>query len=138
MLPINPLRVTSIWGCDTCSFKMDSKKVTRIQDVAGSVILNSVVRKSSAAIVKYIQEHTPHILLPYNQFAVELKLTAIKCIDGKKPLEENIEKEKYCVEILEMLNKLRYGECFIKGVLSYELFKAREAICSYRGELNVR
>lgn len=128
MVPLNPLKVSSVWECDSCGLKMGNVKVTKIQEIAGRMILNNAIKKDAADIVGYLDDHVSKFLLPCNQFTVELKLQAIRKIQDDASLELLMEKEKYCLDILEILAKLGYGECFVKGVLCYELFKVRMVV----------
>ncbi|XP_065075125.1 SET domain-containing protein SmydA-8 [Ochlerotatus camptorhynchus] len=130
MVSLNPLKVSSVWQCDSCGLTMSNAKVTKIQEIAGRMILNNAVKKDAAYIVEYLNDHVSKFLLPCNQFTVELKLQAIRKIQDDSSLELLVEKEKYCLDILEILAKLSYGECFVKGVLCYELFKARMVIAA--------
>lgn len=134
LVSLNPLKVSSVWQCDACGLKMDNVKVTKIQEIAGRMILNNAVKRDADYIVEYLNDHVAKFLPPCNQFTVELKLQAIRKIQGEAVLEQLLEKEKYCDEILEILAKLDYGECFVKGVLCYEMFKVRMAIAQRREE----
>ncbi|EAT40226.1 AAEL008032-PA [Aedes aegypti] len=134
MVSMNPQKISSAWQCDTCGLKMNNLKITRIQEIAGRMILSNAVKKDAAYIVEYMNEHVSKFLLPCNQFMVELKLQAILKIQDDATLELQMEKERYCVEILGILEKLEYGECYIKGVLCYELFKVRMAIARVKEE----
>lgn len=134
MVSMNPMKIASVWQCDTCGLKMNNVKITKIQEIAGRMILNNAVKKDAAYIVEYLSDHVSKFLLPCNQFTVELKLQAILKIQDDAALELQVEKDKYCREILEILRKLDYGECYVKGVLCYELFKVLMAIARLREE----
>jgi hypothetical protein len=69
------------------------------------------------------------ILPSNNQFTVELKLQIILKLQ-KQENYEMLEEDYhdiigYCFEILEILENLTAGECFIKGLLFYEIAKAK-------------
>ncbi|XP_058834483.1 SET domain-containing protein SmydA-8-like [Topomyia yanbarensis] len=132
MLSLNPLKVASVWQCDSCGFKMDNGRIGRIQEIAGRMTLANAAKRDAAYIVQYLNDHVSRFLLPYNQFTVELKLQAIRKILQDAPMELLLEKEKYCGEILAILAKLDYGECFVKGLLCYELFKVRTVLAGRR------
>ncbi|XP_055523519.1 SET domain-containing protein SmydA-8 [Wyeomyia smithii] len=134
MLPLNPLKVASVWQCDACGSKMDNVRITKIQEIAGRVVLNNVVKKEPDYIVQYLKEQAVRFLLPCNQFTVELKLQAIRKIQQDVSMELLVEKENFCGEILAILAKLDYGECYVKGVLCYELFKVRMVLAGLRDE----
>uniref|UniRef100_A0A182MJM8 SET domain-containing protein n=1 Tax=Anopheles culicifacies TaxID=139723 RepID=A0A182MJM8_9DIPT len=134
LLPINPLKISSLWRCDRCNLKMDNIKATKIQEIAGRMILNNAIKREASYIIDYLNDHIVKFLLPTNQFTVELKLQAIKKIQPDRPLSELREKEKYCLEILDVLERLNYGECFVKGVLCYELFVTRVTIAKLLNE----
>lgn len=71
-----------------------------------------------------------------NQFAVELRLQIILKLqkdEGHSMTEENYnEIIGYCFEVLEILDKLTVGECYIKGVLLYEIAKAQIKIAEFQ------
>ncbi|XP_053681684.1 SET domain-containing protein SmydA-8 [Sabethes cyaneus] len=134
MLPSDPLKVSSVWQCDACGLKMDNLRITKIQEIAGRMVLNNAVKRDAAYIVDYLKDHAARFLLPCNQFTVELKLQAIRKIQQDASLELLLEKEQFCREILAILAKLDYGECFVKGVLCYELFKVRMVLAGRREE----
>lgn len=136
MVSMNPMKIASVWQCDTCGLKMNNVKITKIQEIAGRMILNNAVKKDAAYIVEYLSDHVSKFLLPCNQFTVELKLQAILKIQDDAALELQVEKDKYCREILEILRKLDYGECYVKGVLCYELFKVLMAIARLKEEVS--
>ncbi|XP_049531229.1 SET domain-containing protein SmydA-8 isoform X1 [Anopheles darlingi] len=131
LLPVNPLKISSIWRCNRCDLKLDNIKASKIQEIASRMVLNNAIKRDSAHIIAYLSEHLVRFLLPTNQFTVELKLQAIKKIrgEGRHP-DELRAKERYCLEILDLLERLRYGECFIKGVLCYELFVTRVTLAA--------
>ncbi|XP_052868645.1 SET domain-containing protein SmydA-8 isoform X1 [Anopheles cruzii] len=128
MLPVNPLKILSVWQCDQCNLKLSNVKATKIQEIAGRMVLNNALKRDGPHIIGYLNDHILKFLLPTNQFIVELKLQAIKKIQPSRPLVELREKERYCLEILDLLDRLKYGECFIKGILCYELFVTCAAI----------
>uniref|UniRef100_A0A182XYF9 SET domain-containing protein n=1 Tax=Anopheles stephensi TaxID=30069 RepID=A0A182XYF9_ANOST len=122
LLPINPLKISSLWRCDRCNLKMDNIKASKIQEIAGRMILNNAIKREASYIIDYLNDHIVKFLLPTNQFTSD------------RPLAELREKEKYCVEILDVLQRLNYGECFVKGVLCYELFVTRVTIAQLLNE----
>ncbi|XP_058445390.1 SET domain-containing protein SmydA-8 [Malaya genurostris] len=135
MLSLNPLKIASVWQCDTCGFKMDNGRISKIQEIACQITLNNAAKQDAGYIVRYLNEQVPQFLTPCNQFTVELKLQAIRKIQQDASMELLLEKEKYCGEIQAILAKLNYGECFVKGLLCYEQFKVRAALASRREEL---
>lgn len=137
LLPVNPLKISSVWRCDRCSLKMDNIKASKIQEIASRMIMNNAIKREASHIIDYLNDHIVKFLLPTNQFTVELKLQAIKKIQSDRPLVELREKEKYCLEILDILQRLNYGECFVKGVLCYELFVTRVTIAQLLNESEV-
>uniref|UniRef100_A0A182TUI3 Uncharacterized protein n=1 Tax=Anopheles melas TaxID=34690 RepID=A0A182TUI3_9DIPT len=137
LLPVNPLKISSVWRCDRCSLKMDNIKASKIQEIASRMIMNNAIKREASHIIDYLNDHIVKFLLPTNQFTVELKLQAIKKIQSDRPLVELREKEKYCLEILDILQRLNYGECFVKGVLCYELFVTRVTIAQLLNESEI-
>ncbi|XP_055586856.1 uncharacterized protein LOC129739429 [Uranotaenia lowii] len=136
MVPENPLKISSPWQCDRCRLRMDNAKVTKIQEIAGSMILSNAVKRDGAYIVEYLRDHVSRFLLPGNQFAVELKLQAIRKFQNALATDEQLgEKRRFCEDILAILRQLDIGECFIKGVLCYELFKVRMVLAQRTEQL---
>ncbi|XP_035780820.1 SET domain-containing protein SmydA-8-like [Anopheles albimanus] len=135
LLPVNPLKISSMWRCNQCDLKLDNIKASKIQEIASRMVLNNAIKRDSAHIIAYLSDHLTRFLLPTNQFTVELKLQAIKKIraEARQP-DELRAKERYCLEILDLLERLRYGECFIKGVLCYELFVTRVTLAELQEE----
>lgn len=85
---------------------------------------------------KYLKEKLLTILPQPNQFTIELKLQIILKLQKEASyvmLEEDYQDIcQYCFDVMEILEKLKAGECFIKGILSYEIAKAKINI----GKLN--
>ena len=92
-----------------------------------SQIFNRLQSESVSDNCIYLKEKIPHILPPSNQFALELKLQVILKLQNDENLlnETNcMDIKKYCNEILKILEILNAGECFIKGVLCFDIAKA--------------
>lgn len=81
---------------------------------------------------KYLKNKVLAILPKNNQFAVELKLQIILKLqkdENYTMTEEDYEDVcEYCYDVLAILESLSAGECFIKGVLCYEIAKAKISI----------
>lgn len=78
---------------------------------------------------EYLNNKLATILPKSNQFAVEMKLQIILKLqkdDSYKMVEEDYyDICQYCYDILQILENLVAGECFIKGILCYEIAKAK-------------
>lgn len=77
LLPIYPLMVSSPWKCDVCGIKLEFKKISRIQDVLSSVIVNKLKNKDLRNIQNFLKNTVVDILPPNNEFVLELKLYVI-------------------------------------------------------------
>lgn len=154
LLPIDPIAVSSPWQCDACGLKMPFKKISRIRDVLSSVICGKLKNKNFRHIQSFLKTTIPDILPPNNEFALELKLYVIWRVGEEKAeegdewdgdfymrvelkfqiiileylLEDFLEKELYCEDLLALLETMGAGESTIKGLLQFELFKTREAL----------
>lgn len=133
LLPINPILIQSPWQCDVCGIKLEFKKISRIQDVLSSVIVGKLKNKDLRNIQGFLENTIPDILPPNNEFVLELKLYVIWRVgedgpEGEYKVEDFLEKEQYCEELLELLGVMGSGESTIKGLLQFELFKTREAL----------
>lgn len=81
--------VSSPWKCDVCGIKLEFKKISRIQDVMSSVIVNKLKNKDLRNIQNFLKNTVVDILPPNNEFVLELKLYVIWRVG-----EENAENGK--------------------------------------------
>lgn len=95
LLPINPVVICSPWQCDVCGFKLEFKKISRIQDVLSSVIVGKLKNKDLRNIQTFLRTTLPDILPPNNEFVLELKLYVIWRV-GESGSESGEEKRGKC------------------------------------------
>lgn len=80
----------------------------------------------------YLKEKISTILPKNNQFTIELKLQIILKLQKDETYTMKVEDLneicRYCCDTLEVLDKLKAGECFIKGLLYYEIAKTKVKI----------
>lgn len=138
MLPVNPLSVTSPWHCEKCNMKLDHARVSRITDILSKQIFKRILNEPMNLIHQYLKEKLSTFLPASNQFTIELKLQIILKLKQEPnyvmTLEDHLDVERYCYDILEIIDKLAIGECFAKGYLYHKLVNAKIKLAELRGE----
>lgn len=143
-MPIHPLLRTTSWICNICQLKLNCTKIQRIHQILISLITGDDLKQGKIKnILEFTRNKLPTLIPWCNQYAIELKLQIILHVTNDtedRPRNEYLfeikdfqEKEKYCLEILNIMEKIRLGECFIKGTIYYELYKCRREL--YRTEI---
>lgn len=83
---------------------------------------------STVNLNEYLKSKLVNITQKNNQFMIEVKLQLILKMKSEilsETTEENCNDIiSYCRDVLDVLEKLKAGECFIKGMLLYELASA--------------
>lgn len=129
MLPINPLVVTTGWQCERCKFKLDHARVSKIYDILSKQVFQRILNEPMSAINQYLKEKLSKIIPDTNQFTIEVKLQIILKMkqdeNHQMSIEDYEDVEKYCYDVLKIINQLRAGDCFVKGLLFYELMKSK-------------
>lgn len=137
MLPVHPLVVTSPWACDKCNLKLDHARISNITDILSKQIFNRILHEPMNLINKYLKEKLSNFLPESNQFAIELKLQIILKLKQEPnytmSIEDHQDIEKYCEDILEIINKLTMGECFVKGILYHEIAVTKLKLAELQG-----
>lgn len=89
----------------------------------------------------YLKEKLLTILPKTNQFTIELKLQVImklhKALNYTMTEDDFKDICEYCYEILDVLEKLSVGDCFIKGLLCYEIAKHKVQLAKLSPSINV-
>lgn len=138
MLPIDPLIIKSPWLCKKCNFKLDYARVSRIADIFSKQIFNKILKEPMSAINQYLKEKLSTILPASNQFTIEVKLQIILKMKQDRnyvmTLEDYEDVEKYCYDVMEIIDRLSVGECFVKGLLYHELLTAKMKIAELRDQ----
>ncbi|CAO1397800.1 unnamed protein product [Diamesa hyperborea] len=129
MLPLNPLVITSPWKCDKCNMKLDHARVSKIYDIFSKQIFNRILKEPMSSMNQYLKEKLWKIMPPSNQFTIEVKLQIIlklkQDVDYTMSLEDYQDIEQYCYDVLDIITRLKAGECFVKGLLYYEMVKTK-------------
>ncbi|XP_027843219.2 SET domain-containing protein SmydA-8-like [Aphis gossypii] len=117
ILPINPLNKMSIWQCKICTKLVTSAEMIcfykDIETITKSISV--FCPKSFEAILKSFNIHKN------SPYVVDLRLKFIwKSKNNSLNLEQLLYKEKLCVEILDLVQKLRLGQCRLLGLISQE------------------
>lgn len=139
MLPIDPLIINSSWKCEKCNFKLDHARVSKITDILSKQIFNRILNEPMNLINKYLKEKLSTFLPDTNQFTIELKLQIILKMkqeaDYVMTIEDYQDIEKYCQNILNTIDQLTMGECFVKGILYHELAVTKIKLAELQGEV---
>ncbi|GJQ67258.1 hypothetical protein Trydic_g8163 [Trypoxylus dichotomus] len=128
-LPIHPLHLKSAWKCTNCSEIIPEDKIALIFSVLGSRVQNINEINDVDEIIKFLDEKLSHIVVPTNQIAVELKYKLVWTL-GHNPmylweglsLEYLERKEAICRELLDLIWRVKTGQCKMRGLLLYELY----------------
>ncbi|KAL7038669.1 hypothetical protein ACKWTF_009650 [Chironomus riparius] len=138
MLPINPLVVTSPWKCEKCNFKLDHARASKITDILSKQIFNRISTEPMTKINHYLKNKLANFLPDGNQFTIELKLQIILKMkqesDYIMTIEDYQDIEKYCQDILNIIDKLTMGECFVKGILYHEIAITKIRLSELQGQ----
>ncbi|XP_022168889.1 protein msta-like [Myzus persicae] len=136
ILPINPLDKMSIWHCKTC---------TKLVSSAEMICLYKDIETLMKSISVFCPKSFEAILKSFNiyrnsPFVVDLRLKFIwKSKNNSLNLEQLLYKEKLCLEMLDLVQKLRLGQCRLLGLISQELLKViREKTYRFRPKWNTK
>ncbi|XP_070500302.1 SET domain-containing protein SmydA-8-like [Chironomus tepperi] len=139
MLPINPLVITSSWKCEKCNFKLDHARISKITDILSKQIFNRISNEPMKLINQYLKEKLSNFLPDSNQLTIELKLQIILKMkqesDYIMTIEDFQDIENYCQNILNIIDMLTMGECFVKGILCHELAVTKIKLSELQGHV---
>lgn len=139
MLPVDPLVVTSLWECKNCHMKLDHARVAKICDIFSKQIFNKILNEPMSAINHYLRTKLSTILPASNQFTIEVKLQIILKMKQDPnyvmTLEDYEDVERYCYDVLDIIDRLRCGECFVKGLLYHELLTAKMKLAELKNQV---
>lgn len=135
MIQRNSLSFIAPWSCDVCQTIKDNNSISRIQNIISSMIGGQMRGQSIENVLNYCRYTLPSLLPKFSQFTVEIKLFVIWKVSGglKFKLEDYLDKEKYCVDILNLIEMLNLGECVKAGIIYFELYKCRKEIKKIQG-----
>lgn len=136
LLPLDPLAIKSLWQCKSCNFKLDHARVSKIADIFSKQIFKKILNEPMNAINQYLKEKLSTILPASNQFTIEVKLQIILKMkqdpNYAMTLEDYEDIERYCFDVLRVIDRLSVGECFVKGLLYHELLTAKIKLAELR------
>lgn len=139
MLPLDPLVVTSPWQCKVCGLKLDHARITKIYDIFSKQIFNKILNEPMTAINHYLKGKLSTILPPTNQFSIEVKLQIIlkmkQDANYVMTVEDFEDIERYCYDVLRIIERLTVGECYVKGLLYHELLTAKVKLTELRQQV---
>ncbi|CRL02052.1 CLUMA_CG015278, isoform A [Clunio marinus] len=138
MLPNDPLVVTSMWECRECNLKLDHARISKISDIFSKQIFQKILNEPISAINHYLKEKLSNILPSSNQFTIEVKLQIILRMKQDPnyvmTLEDYEDVERYCNDVLFIIDRLAVGECYVKGLLYHELLTAKMKLVELRNQ----
>jgi hypothetical protein len=139
MLPLDPLVVTSPWECTSCHLKLDHARISKLCDIFSKQIFNKILNEPMSAINHYLKTKLSTILPASNQFTIEVKLQIILKMKRDQnyvmTLEDYEDIERYCYDVLAIIDRLSCGECFVKGLLYYELLTVKVKLAELKGQV---
>lgn len=139
LLPIDPLHIKSFWKCDKCGLKLDHARVSKITDIFSKQIFSKIIHEPMSAINQYLKEKLSTILPASNQFTIEVKLQIILKMKQDPnyvmTLEDYEDIEKYCYDVMTVIDRLAIGECFVKGLLYHEILNTKLKISELRDQI---
>nr|XP_023023428.1 protein msta-like [Leptinotarsa decemlineata]XP_023023437.1 protein msta-like [Leptinotarsa decemlineata]XP_023023444.1 protein msta-like [Leptinotarsa decemlineata] len=131
VIPINPLK-HSQWRCEDCQKAVPLKDVARVFSLIGST-LRGLDDSDFKYIYSFLTKKLTSMLPQYGEVIVELKYKMIWILGYKegyqwKDLTMDLLKLKreYCQNILDLLKKLKIGQCHLRGLLLYEAYLCLE------------
>jgi hypothetical protein len=138
MLPRDPLQVLSPWKCQSCNLTLDHVRISKIYDIVSKQVFQKIINDPMDVVNKYLKEKLNAILPKTNQFCIEVKLQIILKMKQQKTivmtLEDYLDVEKYCYDVLTIIESLGCGECFVKGLLYYELLNVKLKIAELKNQ----
>lgn len=139
MLPVDPLIVTSPWECTNCHLKLDHARISKICDIVSKQIFNKILHEPMSVINSYLKTKLSAILPDSNQFTIEVKLQIILKMrrdpNYSMTLEDYEDVEKYCTDVLSTIERLKCGECFVKGLLYHSLLATKVKLAELKGQV---
>lgn len=134
MISSNSISLIAPWSCDVCGVTKSSQIILKVQNMISSLIGGQMGFQSIENVLNYCRNTLPKILPKFSQFSVEMKLFVIEKVQGSQfNLQDFLDKEKYCLELLDLINELKLGEITRAGNLYFELFKSRKEIHRLKG-----
>ncbi|KAJ6637188.1 SET domain-containing protein SmydA-8, isoform B [Pseudolycoriella hygida] len=132
LLPVDPINFYSAWKCSICSDLSDYRRILRMQEVVSCMVDAIESNKSAQEIDEFINNRLLKVLPASNQYVVEMKMKIISFNLKDRPINHCELVEKYCLDVLQLLEKLQAGECTLKGIIQYKLFQCRQLIANTR------
>ncbi|KAI4466212.1 set and mynd domain containing arthropod-specific member 4 isoform a [Holotrichia oblita] len=132
-LPVEPLQLKCDWKCTSCGQIIPENRIALIFSVLGSRVQNIDEANNVEEMFKFLDEKLAQLVAPTNQIAVELKYKLVWIL-GYSPgylwkelsLEYLERKEAICRELLELLSRIKVGQCKMRGLLLYELYLCQQ------------
>ncbi|XP_046736769.1 SET domain-containing protein SmydA-8-like isoform X2 [Diprion similis] len=128
LVPVEPLDTSTVWQCTECGLRLKHRQIISIRSALGSIV-EELIYKSPRQMLRFMKSELSVLVPTTNYVAVDMKLRIISCLGRtEKFLWEDLSKdelrikEKYCRDLLLLIETLKCGECKMKGLISYELY----------------
>ncbi|XP_046468215.1 SET domain-containing protein SmydA-8 isoform X1 [Neodiprion pinetum] len=128
LVAVEPLDTSTVWECRECGLRLKNRQIISIRSALGSIV-EEMIYKSPKQMLRFMKSELSVLVPATNYVAVDMKLRIISCLGRtEKFLWEDLTKdelsikEKYCRDLLRLIETLKCGECKMKGLISYELY----------------
>ncbi|XP_020707730.2 SET domain-containing protein SmydA-8-like [Athalia rosae] len=132
LLAIQPLNDETPWKCTECGLIMKNRQINSIRSGLSSIV-EEVTYKNPRQMMKFIKNELSILVPATNYLMVEMKLRIISSLGKTDKFlwpdltrDDLTIKEKYCRDLLSLIKTLKWGECKMKGLISYELYRSLE------------
>jgi hypothetical protein len=129
VIPIDPLVQNGKWQCEGCGEGVNRKDVASLSSLLGSA-LNSFSPEDIDFMLRFIDKKLKTLVSENNETVVEMKYKIIWMLGHQQgftwtELSDNLlfVKEKFCKDLLALLETLRLGQCKMRGLLLYEFYR---------------
>ncbi|RZC35988.1 SET domain containing protein [Asbolus verrucosus] len=127
VIPIDPLVNNGKWQCEGCGEIVNREDVAGISSLLGAA-LNSFTTEDIDHMLRFIEKKLLTLVSENNETVIELKYKIIWIVGHQKgftwtELSDSLlyTKEKFCRDLLSLLETLKLGQCKMRGLLLHEL-----------------
>ncbi|KAF7997030.1 hypothetical protein HCN44_005307 [Aphidius gifuensis] len=111
--PDEPLNFETSWSCRECFKKITNRQIKVIRSGIKSII-DPILLESPRKLLNFIETELLTLVPPTNHIMLDMKFQLTE-----KELEL---KEKYCYDLLDIMDHLNLGDHQKKGLILYELY----------------
>lgn len=114
------------WNCLKCKQKSNHSQMSKSQDFASGALSAKFNADSLSVVIEYINEKSSSFIPDSNHTVIDAKLQIIEKLSESKDKyteEEYKNKERYCTDLLGILDKLGVGDCPMRTYLETQKVK---------------